>query len=52
MKIARFCATCAMILLILEALFEHSAPHTTRNDSIVYLEGYAEHCATLAIHTI
>ena len=52
MKVARFCATCAMILLILEALFKHSAPHTTRNDSIVYLEGYAEHCATLAIHAI
>ena len=45
MKCVRFCATCAMILLILEALFEHSAAHNSRNYIILYLEGYVEHSA-------
>ena len=35
----------SMILLILEALFEHSAAHNSRNYIILYLEGYVEHSA-------
>ena len=35
----------SMILLILVALFEHSAAHNSRNYIILYLEGYVEHSA-------